>query len=80
MFKSGPAEICGRQPLKNFKGSGQRQPHKMVQHAQTIHRLLPTNCLSVFDHFAGLALKGLRLVPSRDHCSRLSSYKPPTNS
>ena len=23
-------------------------------------RLLPTNCLSVFDHFVGLALKGLR--------------------
>ena len=22
---------------------------------------LPTNCLSVFDHFLGLALKGLRL-------------------
>ena len=22
---------------------------------------LPTNCLSVFDHFVGLALKGLRL-------------------
>ena len=24
-------------------------------------QLLPTNCLSVFDHFVGLALKGLRL-------------------
>ena len=23
---------------------------------------LPTNCLSVFDHFMGLALKGLRLA------------------
>ena len=23
---------------------------------------LPTNCLSVFDHFVGLALKGLKLV------------------
>ena len=31
----------------------------MVKHNQTIHRLLPTNCLSVFDHFVGLALKGL---------------------
>ena len=36
-----------------------RQPHKMVKHAQKIRRLLPTNCLSVFDHFVGLALKGL---------------------
>ena len=30
-----------------------RQPHKMVKHTQTIRRLLPTNCLSVFDHFMG---------------------------
>ena len=26
---------------------------------------LPTNCLSVFDHFVGLALKGLRTMMSR---------------
>ena len=32
----------------------------MVKHSQAIRRLLPTNCLSVFDHFVGLALKGLR--------------------
>ena len=31
----------------------------MVKHTQTVRRLLPTNSLSVFDHFAGLALKGL---------------------
>ena len=36
-----------------------RQPHKIVKYTQTIRRLLPTNCLSVFDHFVGLALKGL---------------------
>ena len=29
----------------------------MVKHTQTIRRLLPTNCLSVFDHFVGLAFK-----------------------
>ena len=34
---------------------------KMVKHTRTIHRLLPTNCLSVFDHFVDLALKGLSL-------------------
>ena len=28
----------------------------MVKHTQTIRRLLPTNCLSVFDHFVGLEL------------------------
>ena len=31
----------------------------MVKHTQTICRLLPTNCLSVFDYFVRLALKGL---------------------
>ena len=35
--------------------------HKMVKHTQTICRKLPTNCLSVFDHFVGLALKGLKV-------------------
>ena len=34
-----------------------QQPHKMVQHTPTIRR--QQNCLSVFDHFVGLALKGL---------------------
>ena len=33
----------------------------MVKHTQTIRRLLPTNCLSVFDYFVGLAHKGLGL-------------------
>ena len=31
----------------------------MVKHTQTIRRLLPTICLSVSDHFVGLAPKGL---------------------
>ena len=34
-------------------------PHKMVKHTQTIRRLLPTNCLSVLNHFVELAMKGL---------------------
>ena len=32
----------------------------MVKHTQIIRRQKPTNCLSVFDHFVGLALKGLK--------------------
>ena len=36
------------------------QPHKMVKHTQAICRLLSTKCVSVFDHFVRLALKGLR--------------------
>ena len=39
----------------------------MVKHIQTIRRQfaddLPTNCLSVFDRFVGLVLRGLR-IPS----------------
>ena len=34
-----------------------RQP---VKHTQEIRRSLPTNCLSVFDHFVGVALQGVR--------------------
>ena len=35
----------------------ERQPNKMVKHAQTIR--WQKRCLSVFDCFLGLALKGL---------------------
>ena len=31
----------------------------MVKHTQTIRRQKPTNCLSLFDHYVGLTLKGL---------------------
>ena len=31
----------------------------MAKHIHTIRRQQPTNCLSVFDHFVGLALKEL---------------------
>ena len=34
----------------------------MVKHTQTIHRQQPTNCLSVFNRFVGLVLKGLRIT------------------
>ena len=36
----------------------------MVKHNQIICRLLPTNCLNVFDHFVGLAFKELSLTNS----------------
>ena len=29
---------------------------------------LPTNCLSVFDHFVGLAFKGLRFFQATTNC------------
>ena len=31
----------------------------MIEHTQAIRGLLPMNCLSMFDHFVGLAIKGL---------------------
>ena len=34
-------------------------PTKWSNTPKTIRRQEPTNCLSVFDHFGGLALKGL---------------------
>ena len=33
----------------------------MVKHTEAIRWTLSTNCLSVFDHFVGLALKGLMI-------------------
>ena len=39
-----------------------QQPHKIVKHTQTILRLFRTNRMSVFDHFVGLALKGLKII------------------
>ena len=38
--------------------------HNMVKHTQKNCWLLPTNCLSVFDHFVRLALKGLIMGPN----------------
>ena len=36
-----------------------RHPHQIVKHTQTTCRQKPKTCLSVFDHFVGLALKEL---------------------
>ena len=40
----------------------------MVKHTQTIHRQEPTNCMSVFDNFVGLSLKGLNPLPFNTWC------------
>ena len=39
-----------------------RQPHKIVKHSQTIRLQQRKYCLSVFDHFVGLALKEFVVV------------------
>ena len=43
-----------------------RQLSKMVKHAQTIRRQLPTNCLGMLYHFFGLALKGLSVFAANE--------------
>ena len=50
---------CQRSMVELICENTQRQPHKMVKHTQKVRRLLPANCLSVFDHFVGLELKVL---------------------
>ena len=47
-------------PAGNEASSLKRQPRKMIKHTETIRRLLLTNCLNAFDHFVGLAIKGLK--------------------
>ena len=52
----------------------------MVKHTQTIRRQKPTNCLSVFDHFVGLALKGLMSSGrGREKIEKLISVPPSTS-
>ena len=41
-----------------------------VKHAQTIFRVMPTNCLSMLDHFVGLELRGLKCFDSIGEDSR----------
>ena len=60
----------------NYRILFQRQPHKMVKHKQSVGNL-PTNCLSMFDHFVGLALRGIlrafEITSSVSQCGATSS-------
>ena len=59
-------------------------PNQQNGQTQTIRRPLPTNCLIVFDHFVGLALKVLKTLRSKieaeiennclSHCSFHASF------
>ena len=57
----------------------------MVIPIQTIFRQHPTNCLRVFDHFVGLALKGLtaplefQIKPFQDNVPFLYALKASDN-
>ena len=52
-----------------------------VQNGQTysIRRLLPKNCLSLFDHFMGLKLKGLTESQERNQNSNITLEMQPPN-
>ena len=45
----------------------------MGKHTPTFCRQKPTNCLNVFDHFVGLALKGLRYEKKTDEVATVVS-------
>ena len=38
--------------------TSKRPSHKIAKHTRTIRRVLPTNCLSVYNYFVRLTLKG----------------------
>ena len=50
----------------------------MVKHTQTIRPLTPRNCLSVFDHFVELELKGLTLeaISGDDPIGHFEEFEP----
>ena len=53
---------------------------KFIKWSNTLKQIvdkLPTICLSVFDHFSGLALKGLTLYMVQDLHEGACSFKTP---
>ena len=47
----------------------------MVKQTKTIRRLLPTNCLSVFNHFVGLTLKGFKYASDTAQLASIYFFK-----
>ena len=47
----------------------------MVKYKQAIRQQQPTNCLSMFDHFVGLALKGLSMEEAKSN-NGITNYIP----
>ena len=48
----------------------------MVKHTQTIRRLMPASYFSVFDHFVGSVLKGLKGLGFRNLSSKRYKFFP----
>ena len=75
--QSGVVQIGGNSPSTNrwnyltiCNPTQGGQAHKMVKHTQTICWLLPTNCLSLFDHFVVSLLKYSKLRPTTNRDSK----------
>ena len=58
--------ICEVSALSPFKPLSANS----TKHTQTVHQLLSTNFLSVFDHFVGLALKELNHRTITNHFTK----------
>ena len=52
----------------------QWEPQKVVRHTQTIRRQQSTICLSVFDDFVELSLKGLRYAYNFNESQPVYAY------
>ena len=61
-FTPPPPLTSKRTPQKPTQIIFKHQSHKVVKHPETIRRQETTNCLSVFHHFVGLAVKTRFLV------------------
>ena len=62
--------------LNHFNSLSANPKHtQVVKYTQTFDGKLPTNCLSVFDHFVGSALKGLKLFSSHNEDSELQYWE-----
>ena len=67
--KTFPKRVAGKGEKANFSRTAKQLPinplsAKFIKWSKTLKQIvgkLPTICLSVFDHFSGLALKGLKM-------------------
>ena len=64
--------VCG-QVVNPLSANAAKWPNTLKQFVGK----LPTNCLSVFGHFAALALKGLKSVGLSKFATRLRAEYPP---
>ena len=62
VLKNGPSKICGRQPLKNFKGYGLPYPYGLPQRIGCLPQILLGPFLNTLSQLPALLFR--RLLPS----------------